>query len=476
MAIQQSLEKMKIGEGGYGLIVDSTGMIINHSNPEFVGKSSTDIAWLSDVLGDLENINTIEDSGRSTFAMAKNYEELTVVVTYPRDAVKAIIRSILISNIAIVIISIIILVVIMQFIIGKWVSKPIRLIQLGMDEVGNGNFTAQVNYHSKDEIGVLSTDFEKMTTNVKHLILETAERIKSVANSSEKINENVEGLTNTTNEVTHAIEEIATGSQVLASNVNERLETGHALGASISEIFSRLNEAKTVSDKMVNDNQKGRNKITELQSVFMETVKNTGEVANSVGTLTTSSKAIENIVTTIKGISEQTNLLALNASIEAARAGEAGRGFAVVADEIRKLAEQSSTSAQEINSIIAGIVKVVDGTSQKVGHTQVSVESAQKNLGETVAVFDDIDSSVNSVGRIINIFIEEARRIEALKEELITSLESMAAISEESAASTEEINASTEEQLSRVTEISHAIELLNEDIGKLYDEMKRYKI
>ena len=59
---------------------------------------------------------------------------------------------------------------------------------------------------------------------------------------------------------------------------------------------------------------------------------------------------------------------------------------------------------------------------------------------------------------------------------LVTSLESMAAISEESAASTEEINASTEEQLSRVTEISHAIELLNEDIGKLYDEMKRYKI
>ena len=50
---------MKIGEGGYGLIVDSTGMIINHSNPEFVGKPSTDIAWLSDVLGDLENINTM---------------------------------------------------------------------------------------------------------------------------------------------------------------------------------------------------------------------------------------------------------------------------------------------------------------------------------------------------------------------------------------------------------------------------------
>ena len=77
---------------------------------------------------------------------------------------------------------------------------------------------------------------------------------------------------------------------------------------------------------------------------------------------------------------------------------------------------------------------------------------------------------------IIAVFIGEANRIDHLKNELLGSLESMAAISEQSAASTEEINASTEEQLSRVTEISHAIEILNEDILKLYEEMKRYKV
>lgn len=474
--IQQSLEKLKIGEGGYGLIVDATGMIINHANPDFIGTPSTEISWLDAVLQEPETIQTVDDNNASTFAMSKKYDDLAVVVTYPRDAINAIIQSIIISNIIIVIISIVILVIILSIIIGKWVSKPIGLIQVGMEEVGNGNFTARVNYQSKDEIGILSSDFEKMITNIKHLIYETAERIKSVANSSDKINQNVDGLNNTTNEVTRAIEEIAHGSQELASNVNERLETGHALGASINEIFSKLKEAKTVSDKMVNDNQKGRNKIIELQSVFQETVKNTGDVADNVGTLTTSSKEIEKIVTTIKGISEQTNLLALNASIEAARAGEAGRGFAVVADEIRKLAEQSSTSAQEINSIIAAIVKVVDSTNKTVDQTQSSVKSAQINLGETVAVFDDIDISVNNVERIIKNFIEETNRIESLKDELIKSLESMAAISEESAASTEQINASTEEQLSRVTEISHAIEILNDDITKLNDEMKRFEI
>ncbi len=286
-----------------------------------------------------------------------------------------------------------------------------------------------------------------MTQNIKHLIIETTHSISSVADASEKINQNVDGLTNTTNEVTHAIEEIAHGSREMTSNVNCRLITGHELGASINEIFKRLGDAKTVSDKMLGDNQNGRNKISTLQKVFMETVNNTNDVATNVTTLTTISKEIEQIVDVI-----------------------------VVADEIRKLAEQSSKSAQEINAIIAGIVKVVDSTHHTVEETQTSVKSAQTNLHDTVAVFDEIDLSVNNVGRIIAVFIDEANRIDHLKNELLGSLESMAAISEQSAASTEEINASTEEQLSRVTEISHAIEVLNEDIMKLYDEMKRYQV
>lgn len=474
--IQKSLENLEIGEGGYGLILNAEGIIESHSNPEFVGKTTDEIAWLKDVLDDKETIQTIDDSGNSSFAIAKTYEDKTIVVTYPRGDVQAIIRSILINNVVIILVTIAVLVFIIQFIINKWVSKPFKLIQNGMDAVGTGNFTSTIDYHSKDEIGILSKDFEKMTQNIKHLIIETTQRISSVADASEKINQNVDGLTNTTNEVTHAIEEIAHGSTEMASNVNSRLITGHELGASINEIFKRLGDAKNVSDKMLGDNQNGRNKISTLQKVFMETVNNTNDVAANVTTLTTSSKEIEQIVDAIKGISEQTNLLALNASIEAARAGEAGRGFAVVADEIRKLAEQSSKSAQEINAIIAGIVKVVDSTHHTVEETQTSVKSAQTNLHDTVAVFDEIDLSVNNVGRIIAVFIDEANRIDHLKNELLGSLESMAAISEQSAASTEEINASTEEQLSRVTEISHAIEVLNEDIMKLYDEMKRYQV
>lgn len=474
--IQKALEQLVIGDGGYGLIVDSSGAILNHPDTTQIGKLASEFPWMADVLSNPEKIQNIEDTNGASYAISKKFNELTLVVTYPKDVVQSIIRSILVSNLLIIVVAIVLLILIIQFIIGKWVTKPLNLIQKGMAAVGEGDFTTQISYQSKDEIGVLAHHFGRMNDNIKHLISETASRIHSVAGASERITENVDGLTNTTHEVTRAIEEIAHGSTDMASNVNERLVTGQSLGASINQIFIKLTEAKGVSDKMSVDNQQGRNKITALQSVFQETVTRTGEVADSVNTLTTSSKAIENIVDTIRGISEQTNLLALNASIEAARAGEAGRGFAVVADEIRKLAEQSSNSAREINNIISSIIQVVDATHQSVAHTQESVKQASGNLKETVVVFDALDTSVGSVTQIIGDFISEVRSIDGLKGELIASLESMAAISEQSAASTEEINASTEEQLSRVTEISHAIEVLNEDINKLSAEMGKFVV
>lgn len=474
--VQKSIEKLIIGKNGYALIYDSSQTIINHHNAEYIGKSIEEISWLSQMATHQNNTLTFKDKGESYIARSKPLEDLTIVVTYPMASIhKMVIQSIK-NNILAVILSILFLTFMIQWMINKWVSKPLNKIQRAMEEVGQGNFSVQVNFRSNDEIGTLSKHFMQMNQNVKHLIQKTVESIDTVVKSSEFINENIEGLTLTSSEVTHAVVEIATGASDMASNVNERLIAGQRLGASISNIFTKLNLAEKETGSMVHSNKEGRNIIHTLQSVFSHTVESTNNVAEDVSDLNKRTQAIENIISTIQGISEQTNLLALNASIEAARAGEAGRGFSVVADEIRKLAEQSSRSAQEINSIIAGIVQIVNGTNLRVRETQNHVSQAQENIMETANIFDKIDQSVLSVQEMIEGFIYDAREIEGMKNDLLESLESMALISEESAASTEEINASTEEQLARITEIGQSIEQLNDEISQLSIEMSRFDL
>lgn len=475
-SIQKRIQDIVIGETGFAIAIGDDNMIIAKEESGINGLMVEEVAWVSDVL-EKENTFVKKDIDGTSYYVEKADSGLfSLLVSYPSKEVDDIYRLGIINNIGIIIIASIVLIILMSILIKRLVTKPIQLLQTAMEQVGQGNFQTSINYSSKDEIGQLALDFRKMTENVSNLIHETTSSIETVATSSKNIASNVEGLTTTSNEVSRAVEEIAGGTAVMAENVSERLHAGQQLGASVSEIYKKLMDAEKVSSKMVTSNQSGIDKINVLSNLFQVTIDNTNEVASNVEELSENSKAIETIVGTIKGIANQTNLLALNASIEAARAGESGRGFAVVAEEIRKLAEQSATSAEEINAIIGSIVNTVLGTSEKVENTQTSVNSVKSNLVETVEVFDQTAASVAEVESIIALFIKETEVIEGLKNDLIESLESMAAISQQSAASTEEINASTEEQLSRVTEIGDSIEVLNEDIMRLAEETKRFTV
>lgn len=473
--IQSTIASLDIGNGGFGIILDGNRTVLHDRNTDNIGKNTSELPWIEEVLKEENVLHKVSAEGTSYYAMAETVEERTYLVTYPRAEIMTITRNLQMNNLITLVLTVMILLAVISFVIGRWVTRPMELMVNAMEKVGGGDFTAEITYESRDEIGTASKQFMLMAENIRKLIRGTVTSFDSVTRASDKVMNNVDGLLSSSMEVTKAVEEIAQGATETATGVNERLSAGQDLGESIQKISGRLTEAKGISEDMVHANRNGRAKIQILQEVFKKTVVNTGEVAENVTALSGSSKSIENILGTIKGIADQTNLLALNASIEAARAGEAGRGFSVVADEIRKLAEQSALSAEEISIIIKNIVSVVSVTTKTVSETQQSVDSADGSLQETVKVFDEVDQKVHALESILTTFIDETRTIDTLKNELIISLESMAAVSEEAAASTEEISASSEEQYASINEIGQEMDELNREIAKIQEELARLK-
>ena len=189
-----------------------------------------------------------------------------------------------------------------------------------------------------------------------------------------------------------------------------------------------------------------------------------------------STKQINAISETIANITAQTNLLSLNASIESARAGEAGRGFAVVADEIRKLAEQSRISTEEIKAIIAGIQMKSDTAVQAIKTTETVVNEQELAVGEAQQIFSEI---LNSIEIMIN-KVDEVKvsivNINEKKQSTVSEINNISFISEQTAAASEEVTASSEEisaTMQELTKHSSGLQMLAEKLGS---EINKFKI
>ena len=344
------------------------------------------------------------------------------------------------------------------------IGKSLKEINGLLEEIKEGNFKKRFNVSSKNELGEVQGSFNEFLDRFENIILNMNEVSGKLANNAGDLDKNLQSIVKADSDL--SIRGIKESMETIVNMVTSQTAETEEIFASLTEISSmigsvseNIGSTKLISKETTELAKLGGKKVAESLQGMIEiqnTVKNIEEKAHNLGE---SSTKVGQIVGIISGISEQTNLLALNAAIEAARAGEAGRGFAVVADEVRKLAENSRHSTEQISALI-GIIQ------KEVYEVIMAVNTGYEKSKEGRILAEETYKNIETI-------IEKVQITDGRMEEITTAMK-------EQAIATNEINTTMENIATNSTEINHVAMTHNEALdavsSNLDGSLKNLKI
>ena len=365
-------------------------------------------------------------------------------------------------------IGIVIITIILSLNISYRIVSSIKRLIISIDIASKeGYLTQSLFVKSKDEMGRLAEVFNTLISNLNGIVKRIRAAAEKTSTSIQEFSSSSSELKSASQHIAQTSHDIARGAMLQvrqvekASQVIEQMLTSVARVASRSQITA---EKTTVASNIAQRGSEAtKEAITKMQQIN-ETVSKSALAAKKWDER---SKQIGQIVDVITKIAEQTNLLALNTSIEAARSGEAASGFAVIAEEVRKLAEWTAKSAEQITRLIKDIQT---NTTQVV----ISMEAGRKEVSEGMEVVNKSGIALDEVLKVMWEVAALAQEISKSTQEQVVSCEqvrnsfaAIATVADEKAQSTEEARTKAEEQ----TELAERIALYSQGLSKISNEL-----
>lgn len=509
--LQNMLNAYQVGETGYVIAADATGITLNHpidigkDDPdtfELVGKEVPIPEIMNYVKSSEAGVKTIEYNfnGADKIAVVKKVPGIgaTLIANFERSDVLALAdesrgnfeafrtnlgeelnaqgnsasRSIMLFSFVLLLgLSFI------GYLYSNKIARPIIALTNDMDTISSGDFKSELKTKSKtNEIKHAIESLDGLRQSLGQIVKDVVTLANDIHVSTEELMHSGTELSESSHSVTMAVSEIAQGATDQATDSEESARAMNDLSHIIESLIEfndvQINQTSTMNAS----NEKGLKAVSALDSKTNETIgilkdtnRRTTELVDVVGQITGITEAINSIAT-------QTNLLALNASIEAARAGEAGKGFAVVADEIRKLAEETSTSTGKI----AEMIERIENTSDEVVEAIKSLEKisdeqidANKNV---VTEFDEIKNGLEEMISMIDSSAKKVHEIDAGKSNVVAKIDNIVAVTEETAAASEEVSASIDHQDESIQMVLDLSKELSNKADRLNTQLKRFKV